>query len=136
MIKACSNFTSMLRVWVCFGLIIFSQAASAEEDSHDHSGHSDALLEILHAKIKVTKLQNNFAQLNSDKQFQNLKQQASHLSKATRLLQVYTAIPEGRYPNIAMYHDSLISRAGLIKEFAHILMIFQQQSQTLLFIEK
>lgn len=116
---------------MCLLLSTVWHASYGSEEHSDHSSHSDVLLILLQHKIKIQKLQTQFTAIHESEKRNiqlNLKKQASMLHKASMLLEKYLAIPETRYPNMDMYHQSLISRGGLLKEFAGLLNIFQQQS--------
>ena len=114
-------------------LITSWEMSYASEEHSDHSSHSDVLLILLQHKIKVQKLQTQFTAIKDSGLDQptaqkNLQSQANTLHRASKLLEKYLAIPETRYPNMDMYHQSLISRGGLLTEFAGLLKTFQQQS--------
>jgi len=116
---------------MCLLLSTVWHASYGSEEHSDHSSHSDVLLILLQHKIKIQKLQTQFTAIHESEKRNiqlNLKKQASMLHKASMLLEKYLAIPETRYPNMDMYHQSLISRGGLLKEFAGLLNVFQQQS--------
>lgn len=118
---------------VCLLLSTVWHASYGSEEHTDHSSHSDVLLILLQHKIKIQKLQTQFTAIHESETEKrniqlNLKKQANMLHKASMLLEKYLAIPETRYPNMDMYHQSLISRGGLLKEFAGLLSVFQQQS--------
>ena len=116
---------------MCLLLSTVWHASYGCEKHSDHSSHSDVLLILLQHKIKIQKLQTQFTAIHESEKRNiqlNLKKQASMLHKASMLLEKYLAIPETRYPNMDMYHQSLISRGGLLKEFAGLLNVFQQQS--------
>lgn len=109
------------------GLSLSSANALSDPDSHDHRGHSDALLVILQHKIRVQTLQKTFYNLipGSLEQTKNLADQATSIAHGLEVLQSYVAIPESRYPNLEMFHQSLISRAGLMKEYSELMIVFQ-----------
>ena len=116
---------------MCLLLSTVWHSSYGSEEHSDHSSHSDVLLILLQHKIKIQKLQTQFTAIHESEKRNiqlNLKKQASMLHKASMLLEKYLAIPETRYPNMDMYHQSLISRGGLLKEFAGLLNVFQQQS--------
>jgi len=116
---------------MCLLLSTVWHASYGSEEHSDHSSHSDVLLILLQHKIKIQKLQTQFTAIHESEKRNiqlNLKKQASMLHKASMLLEKYLAIPETRYPNMDMYHQSLTSRGGLLKEFAGLLNVFQQQS--------
>lgn len=124
-----SHLLSFLqKVVICASLSICTFACYGSNDHSSHSGHSDVLLEVLHLKIKIVKLQTQYSLESSLTDLSiNIRNQSIALDNATHLLQEYVAIPESRYPNLEMYHQSLISRAGLIQEFSVLLKVFHQQ---------
>ncbi len=112
--------------------------ATSDEIEHtgNHKGHSDALLVLLNEKIAITKLQSKFeALLDTSEKKRNLDKQGIKLIKAMHVIQPYVAIPESRYPNMEMYHQSLISRGGLMEEFAKLMLKHQKQTNSVLFIK-
>jgi hypothetical protein len=113
---------------ICIVLSISVTAAYGSSSHSNHKGHSDVLLEILQLKIKIERLQNQQALSNNlDDLSTNMRNQAITLNHATNLLQQYVAIPESRYPNLEMYHQSLTSRAGIMQEFSLLMHTFQEQ---------
>ena len=76
------------------------------------------------------RLQSEFFDLTVPQKAQSLKQQSVLISKTIPYIQGYLSIPEARYPNIGMYHQSLISRAGLLQEFSELIIQFHHQSNT------
>jgi len=92
-------------------------------EHHSHVGHSDALLYLLQHKIAIQKLQAAYPKSNTEEQRRNLKKQQARFDKIWPILQQYLSIPEARYPNNEMYHQSLISRGALLAEFG---LLFQQ----------
>lgn len=102
-------------------ILLFCSTVSASEDEHNHAGHSDDLLTLLQYKIAITKLQNGFEGLTAQEQNKSLTLQHKKLNKALPVLQNYIAIPQGRYPNMDMYQQSLQSRAALLNEYAVLL---------------
>lgn len=87
----------------------------------DHSGHNDNLLLLLKDKISLQKLITQYPALPAQQQAQNLAQQRLLFRHALSLLKDYVAIPESQYPNMAMYHDSLKSRAALMNDFVELM---------------
>jgi len=135
-----SNVFKYLRMTypVCL-LIAISMAsfkATSDEIEHtsNHKGHSDALLVLLKEKIAITELQSKFeALLETSEKKRNLDKQGMKLVKAMHVIQPYVAIPESRYPNMEMYHQSLISRGELMEEFAKLMLNHQKQTNSILF---
>ena len=110
-------------------LILFTGAVSASEDDHNHSGHSDDLLTLLQYKIAIGKLQKSFSGQAPQERNKNLTRQHTTLNKALPVLKNYIAIPESRYPNLDMYHQSLQSRAALLNDYAKLLSTLNALSQ-------
>lgn len=114
----------------------FKATSDEIEHTSNHKGHSDALLVLLKEKIDITKLQSRFeALLDTTEKKRNLDKQSMKLIKAMHVIQPYIAIPESRYPNMEMYHQSLISRGELMKEFAELMLEHQKQTNSILFIK-
>lgn len=109
-------------------LLLFS-AVSASNDEHNHTGHSDDLLTLLQYKITIAKLQNGFEGLTAQEKIKSLKLQHKKINQALPVLQNYMAVPEGRYPNMDMYQQSLQSRAALLNEYAQLLSKLNALSQ-------
>ncbi|MFY0640953.1 MAG: hypothetical protein JXR16_07905 [Bermanella sp.] len=93
----------------------------------DHTGHSDSLLLLLKDKIALQKLIKQYPDLSAQAQAQNQKKQRVLFKHAFALLQDYVATPESQYPNMAMYHDSLKSRAVLMNDFVTLMIDSQCQ---------
>lgn len=92
----------------------------------NHKGHSDDLLLLLQYKISVTKLQQQFDSLKPPQQTQNLNAQMAALSQAMPLLSQYVAIPEGHYPNVQMYHQSLQTRSAMLQDYNQLMQRYFQ----------
>lgn len=99
---------------------------SEQEDRHEHAGHSDSLLFLLQHKIAIQKLQQGFPNQTRTQQQANLEKQQHHFQKVWPILQQYLNIPESRYPNNEMYHQSLVSRGSLLAEFGQLFQQFAQ----------
>ncbi len=106
---------------------LFVQPSLASNDHSNHKSHSDVLLLILKEKITIQKLQDIFFTSNTEQRTINLIKQSQTISHSMGLIQEYLAIPESRYPNTYMYHQSLISRGSLLQEFAQLLVTYQDQ---------
>ena len=127
--KPINTLRSILNIVLCLAGLVLCPASWADNEDHGHhTNHSDVLLVILQHKIQIQKLQTRYSKsLDPDKANQILINQSHKFKKATELLNIYLAIPESRYPNMEMYHQSLISRGGLIQEFAALLSKYQEQ---------
>lgn len=115
----------MIKRFICVCFFLFSTVVLSAEHHDEHIGHSDDLLLILKDKISVQKLIAQYPQLSKSQQIDNLQQQQKLLYRALNLLTLYVAVPEGQYPNLDMYHQSLKSRASLMLEFAHLMKVSQ-----------
>ena len=109
----------LIKVLLITATLGFASISLAEDD---HSGHSDDLLLILKDKIALQKHLKQYPDLQPNQQAQSLVEQQRLLKQALLRLRHYVATPESRYPNMAMYHESLKSRAALIEDFAQLLL--------------
>ena len=121
--------SSFFNIVLCLTGLLLCQASWGDNEDHGHHiNHSDVLLVILQHKIQIQKLQTQYSEsLDPHEKDQTLLQQSYKFKKATELLKIYLAIPESRYPNMEMYHQSLISRGGLMQEIAVLLSKYQEQ---------
>ena len=87
-----------------------------------HTGHSDDLLLLLKDKIQLQKLIKQYPDASPEQQTQIRATQHALLKRALPRLRRYVAIPESQYPNMAMYHESLKSRAALMQNFADLMV--------------
>ena len=115
------NVTRLMGLILAWTALTFCLPTMASEE-HNHSAtHSDALLFLLTHKIALKKLQSQFEDAGSDGKINNLNKQKKHLEKALPVLNGYMARPESRYPNMQMYHESLISRGAILADFSELL---------------
>lgn len=124
---------------VCLVIVVsmasFSASSADTDHSNHHKGHSDALLILLKEKIAIKKLQSAFVLLDTREKKLNLDKQGKSILMAMYIIQPYIAIPESRYPNMVMYHQSLINRGELLEEFAEVMLKHQEQINSI-FITK
>ncbi len=104
--------------------LILAMTSLAEER---HTGHSDDLLLLLKDKIALQKLLKTYPNESLEQQARSRSKQRVLFQRALPRLTRYVAIPENQYPNMAMYHESLKSRAALMQNFADLM----HQSQCL-----
>jgi hypothetical protein len=123
MLSARHYLYNALIIIVC----LFVQPSLASNDHTNHKGHSDVLLLILKEKIAIQKLQDIFLTSSTEQKTLNLIKQSQTIGHSMELMQEYLAIPESRYPNTDMYHQSLISRGSLLQELAQLLVTYQNQ---------
>lgn len=108
-----------------FAFILAANSMLTFADSeHQHHGHSDDLLLLLQAKIKLGKLQANSSKLG---QSDNLKQQRKILSTAMKRLTRYVGISRGNYPNDMLFQQSLDNRAAMLADFTKLLSTYHIQ---------
>ena len=111
-------------------LVCCASMSTADESDHHHDGtHSDDLLYLLQYKIAISKLQRAFSDQSPKEQASNLAQQQTRFNKAMPILRRYLETPESRYPNMAIYHQSLESRGALLADYVKLLTHHSQQLQ-------
>jgi len=98
--------------------LLFAITSWADER---HNGHSDDLLLLLKDKIKLQKLIKQYPDAASEQKKQIRVTQRALFKRALPRLKRYVAVPESQYPNMAMYHESLQSRAALMQDFADLM---------------
>lgn len=106
---------------LCFLLLGLNIALIAQADNN-HSGHNDDLLLLLKDKILLQKLIKQYPSISAQEQAKNRTKQRTLFKRSLSRLQRYVATPENQYPNMAMYHDSLRSRAALMQDFSNLML--------------
>lgn len=105
-----------------FAAAPLSSAFAGESDSYE--GHSDYLLILMHHKIALHKLQDQYSEQSKAN---SLAKQGQHLRKVMPVLKRYMATPKSYYLTTEMYHDSLDNRAAMLADFSAILIEYQKQ---------
>lgn len=106
---------------LCFLLLGLNMALIVQADNN-HNEHNDDLLLLLKDKILLQKLIKQYPSLSAQKQADNRTKQSTLFKRSLSRLQRYVATPESQYPNMAMYHDSLKSRAALMQDFSNLML--------------
>lgn len=117
----------MIKTWLLIICVLTTPLFAIADESH--TGHSDALLILLQYKLKVVKLQQQLTTAQPQQTKTNLNEQQRLLAKAMPILSNYMATPEGHYPNLQMYQQSLQSRSALLQDFNELLQVHFQALQ-------
>lgn len=117
----------MIKTWLLIACLLTTPWSAIADESH--TGHSDALLILLQYKLKVVKLQQQLTSLPPQQAITNVNEQQRFLAKAMPILSSYMATPEGHYPNLQMYQQSLQSRSALLQDFNRLLQVHFQAVQ-------